>query len=84
MTINPIVWKSVVGLLAAPGAGQLIIISSAAVTSAAINHFLKQRGLDVLATILNRLIWIGAGIVFMDAFFDATKVVQALFDLKNF
>lgn len=83
MSINPIVWKAIIGLLAAPGSGHLLLISSVAITSASINYFLHKRGLDLLAKLLNRVIWIGAGVVFMDAFFDATKVVQALFDLKG-
>ncbi|MMZ47331.1 hypothetical protein D1872_89740 [compost metagenome] len=83
MIINPIVWKATLGLLAAPGAGHLLIITSVAITSASINYFLKRRGHDLLAKLLNRLIWIGAGVVFMDAFFDSVEVVQALFGLKG-
>lgn len=84
MNINPIVWKAAVGLLTAPGAAHLALITSAAVASAIANYYLHRRGHDLLAKLISRLVWIGAGIVFMDLFFDTAKVVQALFELKNF
>lgn len=79
MVISPWIWKSVTGFIAAPFAGHLTLVASAAIGSSIMNYYLNRRGKVLVIKIVNRVLWVLAGIVCLDAFFSAGHAIQVMF-----
>lgn len=79
--INPLIESTVRELLSTPASPALVGITAAALASSALNAWLKSRGHITLMNVLNKLLWLAAGVVTMDAFFNVGNVAEALFNL---
>lgn len=79
LEINPLVWKSVAGFIAAPFAGHLTLVATVAIGSSVVNYYLTKRGHTLAVKLLNRALWVLGGIAFADAFFSAGVAMEAMF-----
>lgn len=81
IAINPLVWKSVVGLVTATGFGHLALVTSAAIGSTVVNYYLARNGQVFIIKSLNRALWVSAGIIALDLLFSVGQVMSAMFHL---
>lgn len=79
--INPLIESTLREFMSTPASPALVGITAAALVSSALNAWLKSRGHTTIMSILNKLLWLAAGVVTMDAFFNVGQTVEALFKI---
>ena len=79
--INPLIESTVREFLGTPASPALLAVTASALVSSALNAWLKSRGHTFIMGGINKILWIAAGVVTMDSFFNFINAAEALFKL---
>jgi hypothetical protein len=79
--INPLIESTVREFLSTPASPALLAITASALVSSGLNAWLRSRGHTMIVSVVNKIIWIAAGVVTMDSFFNVINVAETLFRL---